>query len=315
MKLVSQEANYIGDITYSGEDCTLNHIELCGRLCYRSETSKDIKSRNILLNSWNNVGHTSLYEHSQIVLDLTDLPISTRELFLDYLITSGLYRFADLDYFHYHILAGNLRFWLELYEKLFDQLDLFNSIFGGIKAAFPCFLEHWECDERADLIMEKEQVPWKLHRYAAHILLDRGVLTEWTRHDFGFSVESSRYCNYGKEKYGKEIQVHDQDNVGFFPKNGTVRSEECARMIWKDACFQSERAYMALLNHVRPEIARQVLNMSLITRMYVSGIPWYWDNFFELRDAKTAHPNIRTVTKDLRQQMYAADYGTTRNNG
>ena len=309
MKLINQQASYLGDITYTGEDSTLNQIEMCGRLCYRSDISKDINSRNRILNTWKSYGHTSLYEHSQIVLYIEDLK-NMKNRILRYLMQSGLYRFADLDYYHSdHIIAGNLRFWLELYDKI-NTNEVFNQILGGIKAALPNFLNHWEFEARPDLIMDKSMVPWKLHRYAAFILLDRGVLAEWTRHDMGFSVESSRYCNYSKDKYGKEIQIHDQDNVGFHVKDtdDIVRAEECARMIWKDACFQSERAYLQLLKHVKPEIARQVLNMSLITRMHVSTIPWYWDNFFKLRDDKAAHPNIRKLAKELKEQMFSSDY-------
>jgi len=309
MKLVPQKATYLGDITYTGEDTTLNHIETCGRLCYRSELSKSIEARNNILNAWHNHGHTSLYEHSQVVLYTASI-FGESVNFIRHLFSIGLYRFFDLDFFYdFHIIAGNLRAWTEAYDKIGEE---YPRVFAGIKAAFPKFMRHWECESNPSLIVPKDKVPHALHRYAAYIKLDRGVLAEWTRHDFGFSVESSRYCNYSKDKYGGEIQIHDQDVVGFAPKDGTRTSEEAARMIWKDACTYAEKAYMNMLEYVKPDIARQVLNMSLIARMYVSGLPWYWDNFFKLRDDSAAHANIRYLAHDLKNQMYNNGYNELR---
>ena len=300
MKLLPQKATYLGDITYKNEEDCLRHIERCGRLCYRSPQSKDIEDALIILNSWLSNGHTSLYEHSQLVLKIESSEYMTD--FLKDIIKAGLYRFFDLDHIYDDIIAGNLRVWLHAYDLMGDDHSL---IFGNIKGALPHFLSHWSCDARDDALVPASDVPKKLHRYAAFILLDRGVLAEWTRHDFGFSVESSRYCNYGKDKYGNSIDIHDQDTVGFFPKSGKSEDAEMARMIWIEANDRAENYYMKLLNFVKPEIARQVLNMSLMTRMHVSGIPWYWDNFFVLRKDAKAHPNIRVLAKDLNAQMHS----------
>jgi thymidylate synthase (FAD) len=305
MILTSQQVDYIGDITYTSEDETLDHIEKCGRLCYRSELSGSIEGRNKILNAWYGHGHTSLYEHSQIVLNIAPVYTEAKAFVFD-LLGVGLYRFFDLDFFHsFHLIGGNLRVWLEAYDTIGERHP---KIFAGLKAAFPMFLDHWQCESNDKLLIDRKYIPPLLHRHAVYAIVDRGVLAEWTRHDFGFSVESSRYCNYSKDKYGNEIQIHDQDDIGFFPKDDTRESEEKARMLWKESCAQSEKAYLDMLEYVKPEIARQVLNMSLITRMHISGIPWYWDNFFKLRDDKAAHPNIRILAHELRKQMKERGY-------
>src|SRR6056297_3855936 len=39
-----------------------------------------------------------------------------------------------------------------------------------------------------------------------NVITDRGVMAEWTRHRIGFSyaIESTRYCNYNKDKFNNE---------------------------------------------------------------------------------------------------------------
>ena len=70
---------------------------------------------------------------------------------------------------------------------------------------------------------------------------DRGVSHELVRHRLcAFSQESTRYCNYSKEKFGREITV--------------IRPpfwEPCDHRstFWQLACESAEAAYFSLIDH------------------------------------------------------------------
>lgn len=120
------------------------------------------------------------------------------------------------------------------------------------------------------------------------VTTDRGVLAEWTRHRlFSYAVESTRYCNYGKEKFGKEITVISP----FIEKN-----DDTAYKAWLLACEEAENNYFNILNqNYSPQIARSVLPLSLKCDMCVTGNFREWLHFFHLRCAKDAHPSIRFI--------------------
>lgn len=128
---------------------------------------------------------------------------------------------------------------------------------------------------------------------------DRAIANEIVRHRLAsFAQESTRYCNYGKNKFGQEIAVI---NPGF--EEGT----ECWNL-WYSLCKTNEMAYMEmLLRGVTPEIARSVLPLSLATKIVVTANYREWRHILKLRTSKDAHPQIRelmtALLKDLRERM------------
>lgn len=130
---------------------------------------------------------------------------------------------------------------------------------------------------------------------SVRIVTDRGVLAEITRHRlFSFSVESTRFANYSKDKFGNEITCilpvwlyeEKQDSESF--------------LIWEKAMKDSEEYYMKLLKKGwRPQEARQVLNNSLKTEIVMTGNLRNWRHFFELRTGPAAHPQVRELAKDM----------------
>ena len=122
----------------------------------------------------------------------------------------------------------------------------------------------------------------------AKIICDRGVMAELTRHRLAsFSIESTRYCNYGKGRFGSEIAVI---RPSFFdPGSGNMAT-------WKTAMETSEEAYMTLLESgAKPEEARSVLPNSLATTIFMSANLREWRHIFKLRCSKKAHPQCREV--------------------
>lgn len=135
----------------------------------------------------------------------------------------------------------------------------------------------------------------------AEIVTDRSVLVELTRHRIGcsYSVESTRYCNYGKMEmtfirpieYDVRAKIEDCHNML------TYRGKMADRyFIWQDACEASTEAYNKLLaNGATPQEARSVLNNSLKCTMKVTMNIRAWRHFLELRCAPNAHPHIKQI--------------------
>jgi cysteinyl-tRNA synthetase len=105
-----------------------------------------------------------------------------------------------------------------------------------------------------------------------------------------YSQESTRYCNYSKEKFGNEITVIEP----FF-----LAGKETFRY-WEEACLTAEKCYLALLkNKCTPQEARSVLPNSLKTEIVVTYNLREWRHFFRLRCATPAHPQMKQVTIPL----------------
>ena len=133
----------------------------------------------------------------------------------------------------------------------------------------------------------------------AHIsvkfVCDRGVSHELVRHRLAaFAQESTRYCNYSKDKFGNEITVIEP----YFFKDSARYS------IWKKACEDSEEAYFDLLaTGATPQEARTVLPNSLKTEIVVTADVTEWRHIFEVRCSERAHPQMREIMRPLLKEM------------
>lgn len=123
-----------------------------------------------------------------------------------------------------------------------------------------------------------------------HIITDRGVSHEIVRHRLAsYTQESTRYCNYGKEKFGKEISV-------IRPIGLTENTER----IWARSMAEAEDAYLRMLQEgASPQIARSVLPHSLKTEIRMTCNFREWRHFLKTRCAKDAHPQMRALAYDI----------------
>ena len=121
---------------------------------------------------------------------------------------------------------------------------------------------------------------------------DRGVTHEMVRHRIAaYSQESTRYCNYSKDKFGKEITVIQ-------PLFFEVASPKW--MQWKLACESAEGHYFALLDAgASPQEARSVLPNSLKTEIVMTANLREWQHVFRLRTSSKAHPQMQQIMKPL----------------
>lgn len=125
-------------------------------------------------------------------------------------------------------------------------------------------------------------------KISVKFICDRGVSHEIVRHRIAsYSQESTRYCNYSKDKFGKEITV-------IKPLFWEEDSKEYK--IWYDAMLHSEQAYQELIQMgAKPQEARSLLPNSLKTEIVVTMNLREWRHFFKLRTAIKAHPQMREI--------------------
>lgn len=128
-------------------------------------------------------------------------------------------------------------------------------------------------------------------------ICDRGVSHEIVRHRIAaYCQESTRYCNYSKDKFGREITV-------IAPCFLEVTSPQWRA--WEHACALAEKAYFNLLDQgCTPQEARAVLPNSLKTELVMTADIREWRHFLKLRCGKGAHPQIREVATQLLEALY-----------
>ena len=120
------------------------------------------------------------------------------------------------------------------------------------------------------------------------VICDRGVSHEFVRHRLAsYSQESTRYCNYSKDKFGNELT---------FISPCFWNEKDDAYKTWQAAMAQCEQAYFALLQSgAKPEQARSVLPNSLKTEFVATMNLRAWRHFLKLRTDKASHPQMRQV--------------------
>ena len=136
-----------------------------------------------------------------------------------------------------------------------------------------------------------------LRRHMTHTAIftcDRGVSHELVRmrEQCSFAQESTRYCNYSKERFGGEITVIKP----FFFKEGTDSYSE-----WVHSCVESEKSYFELLEFGVPaQEARTVLPNSLKTDLIMTTNEMEWQHIIDLRSKGVTgkpHPQMYEVMR------------------
>ena len=125
---------------------------------------------------------------------------------------------------------------------------------------------------------------------------DRGVSHEIVRHRIAsFSQESTRYCNYGNERFGSELT---------FIKPCFWEEWTLAYKQWSLAVSLAECAYFDMLDcGCTPQEARSVLPSSIKTEVVMTANLREWRHFLKMRTAKAAHPQMRELTVPLLHEL------------
>ena len=125
---------------------------------------------------------------------------------------------------------------------------------------------------------------------------DRGVSHELVRHRMAsFAQESTRYCNYTKDKFG--------NGITFIYPDYDFTSEQFLE--WTKCLEICEKTYNDLVSSgVSPQIARSVLPNATKTEVVVTANWREWRHILDLRADKTAHPDIRKLMLELLEELH-----------
>lgn len=276
-----------------GMEGMLKHIERCARVCYKSEDKIGEGTAEKMFEMLKDRGHTAMLEHGTVYLTI---PREDKLTWQEY--TGSIWCAVDFDHERVYVTT-NYRY---MYEN-----GLLN-----------------------DLTFQTEPFIGHKRRITVHFVCDRGISHELVRHRvFSFAQESTRYCNYSKDKFGNELTfiVPCWADTNKFSKNTIITHDEFGNLIgeyyyhlsgkeasyfkpWKItpennfiASLQvAEQIYLELLNQGwTPQQARSVLPNSLKTEVCMTGFESDWDHFFELRCAQAAHPQMRELAIPLQE--------------
>ena len=117
---------------------------------------------------------------------------------------------------------------------------------------------------------------------------DIGVYKDLTRHRIAsFSVESTRYCNYGKDKFDNEIKVMRPCNID---PNSKLYEH------WTIAMEQIEKEYLDMSKEgATADQLRMLLPHSTAAEVTMTANIREWKHIFNLRANNHAHPAIQQL--------------------
>ena len=141
-------------------------------------------------------------------------------------------------------------------------------------------------------VLEHEKVTVRIYS-------DIGSYKDLTRHRFAsFSVESTRYCSYDKDKYGNEIAI----------MNPVYIEDKEVYEVWKKTMEEMEKGYMEMKRlGASTDMCREVLPHSTAGEYTMTANIREWKHILKLRTNKRVHPSIRQVLipllKYFKEQM------------
>lgn len=292
MKLINSKVEILEPTGYTIDDI-YKQIEIAGRTCYKSEDKITPTSAKEFVDRMIKSGHGAMLEHGTVYLTIPTQNCNSEK------------------YKRNHYSAVNI-----------VSVDGINGR-TFVTTNYRVLVENEWLD---DLKYICEPTVFHEKRISVRWTCDRGVSHEFVRHRvFSFAQESTRYCNYNKDKFGNELTFIIPTWLGIPEGNYTYSDGD-----WVDINKQviqisedeenvhsflntldcSEYQYTMLINAGwKPQQARQVLPNALKTELVMTGFESDWKHFFELRCDTAAHPDARKLALELYSKLYNKEYG------
>ena len=296
-----------------GIDGMMKIIEMAGRTAYKSEDHITEDSAKRFVKMLKDKKHGAALEHGTCYLDIP------KEVWND-LVDDHDLNFIDCPYqwFGYSGLTDDYIHLTTNYRVLVEH---------GYEVLLDGMVEPTEEDFENEIFKR---------RITVKFTCDRGVSHEFVRHRvFSFLQESTRYCNYGKDKFGNQITfiiprwIHDiQEEIASTVDSATGLSREYFRDYQTDILMNNlttvdrtvssymdtlqaiEDCYldMTMEDGLKPQQARQILPNALKTELIMTGTIEQWEGFFKLRCAPSAHPDAKYLADMLREKFLNEGY-------
>ena len=297
MKLINSKVEILEPTGYTIDDI-YKQIEIAGRTCYKSEDKITPTSAKEFVDRMIKSGHGAMLEHGTVYLKLEGINKSW-------------------EYYHAQKYLENN------YSKVVTEREGIDSADWCefyITTNFRVLVENNWLD---DLKYICEPTEFHEKRISVRWTCDRGVSHEYVRHRvFSFAQESTRYCNYSKEKFGSELTfiepcwLENYDYEGNTYYNGFLVALKAAEANyfalmkkWEDKIPDKRYKTGFRNNPWTPQQARAVLPNALKTELVMTGFESDWKHFFELRCDTAAHPDARKLALELYNKLYNKEYG------
>lgn len=273
-------------------------IERAGRVCYKSEDKITEDSAKGFVGRMVKSGHGAMLEHGTVYLKI---PYGTMDDRGEFSNEPIVIKYIDNPY---SVVMNN------------SEND-----YWYITSNYRVIIENGWID---DLQYLCEPTEFHAKRITVHFVCDRGVSHEYVRHRvFSFAQESTRYCNYSKDKFDNELTYIcpcwlDYDRVQELTEIANRDNKEVYRMGHDESLSMEERGLCSFVydmsNHEhdylfqisvgwKPQEARAVLSNALKTELVMTGFVSDWEHFFKLRDAGSAHPQARELAHPLHEEF------------
>ena len=275
----------------AGLEGVYKQIERAGRVCYKSEDKITENSAKPFVGRMIESGHGAMLEHGTVYLAMpleTMLPIE---------------------------INGWGKYTKNPYSKGFKVCEVNGQKRVAVTTNLRVLVENGWLD---DLQYICEPTKYHERRITVHFVCDRGVSHEFLRHRvMSFAQESTRYCNYSKNKFGNELTFIIPCWVGEGQENASLEDRDICGNTYADLCFKenlakAERAYFTLIKQGwTPQQARAVLPNSLKTELVVTGFTSDWEHFFGLRARGTTgapHPQAKELAEPLMKEFITRKY-------
>lgn len=279
----------------AGLEGAYKQIERVGRVCYKSEDKITEDSAKPFVDRMIKSGHGAMLEHGTVYLKVFNV-IENSELIDKYKSNkySVVKEGTEVYNCHGDILYGSCKCITTNYRVLVE-----NGWLDDLK---------YICK------------PTEFHekRITVHFVCDRGVSHEFVRHRvMSFAQESTRYCNYSKDKFGNELTFIqpcwlDDERLKLYGPYHTVIRDKSLESIFIASLNNAEKDYIDLIDlGWKPQEARAVLPNSLKTELVVTGFVSDWNHFFDLRARGTTgapHPQAKELAEPLMKEFIARKY-------
>lgn len=268
-------------------------IEYAGRVCYKSEDKITEDSAKPFVDRMIKSGHGAMLEHGTVYLQYETVKSAINPL---------------------------TKYHLNKYSKV-------KAKEGATEETMKLFVTTnlrvlVENDWLDDLQYICEPTEFHERRVTVHFVCDRGVSHEFVRHRvMSFAQESTRYCNYSKDKFGNQITFIQPSWITLDKEIAPI-NELCfltkqydtddPNLRYLASLVEANYTYVLLLNKGwAPQQARAVLPNSLKTELVVTGFTSDWKHFFGLRAIGTTgapHSQAKELAEPLMKEFIARKY-------
>ena len=287
------------------DEDVLKKLELCSRVCYKSEDKICEGSAEKLLTHIIKREHLSCLEHVHLTLSSSDKTDRDLQYVKDSMKTTKYFKdslgqYNQVKYLYLSnndTVTGNVRAWVNFFRTHTDNYHA-NRLLNVFNDKYPILFQELhipECVKSPTLSVNPSDdyltIKFTCNLGISHELVRSRVLS--------FSQTSTRYCVYKDSltfikpcyDWAEEIQVGLNQQ-----RPPAHKFNNASANIWYEQMHDVTKTYLALLDHdLPPQEARDVLPKSLMTEVVCTGTTNEILGLMNLRSAKAAHPEVRKL--------------------